>query len=267
MPQRAEDRQACLYCVARWGLVVRSQATRQETGPGTAPELAARSQGKKLRAMRRHPTALAVLLAFAPVFAPGENLHAVEQSPDGLADVCVDQRFEEFVKDGRSHEARLRVELRVLDDECGQDVQAILWKAPGGQISVHVLIADYPTITEGIERFLQQNPEAHGDAICETIDFDSKRVTPEQLSKVPALVDQLEKLQVPAVLEPLLIIHGMHFDLRIESGISESTYSFQGPGHPRPPEAQLHPLDRWSQELLRVIGLDCIVEATEQPSH
>lgn len=83
---------------------------------------------------------------------------AGERSLDVLAAHCIEARLNQFAEEQRGREARLRVEIRILDDECGETLHATLVEAPGGEISAKAIAADHSLVTEHIQHLLEEKP-------------------------------------------------------------------------------------------------------------
>lgn len=116
-------------------------------------------------------------------------------------------------------------------------------------------------IEDQVALLLAEEPPPDDPSICALISIDRASTSHPESPALGKLLQSLQELEVHPVLEPLLVIHGIYYDIRIESGVSESTFSFHALGHPRPSDSRLHPLDRWSQRLLTILGLDCTPDA------
>lgn len=206
--------------------------------------------------MRRHTTTLAVclcgLLAGSSVRAtPSEGFGG-----DLLID-CIELRIRDFVEEARRREASLRVEVEILDDDCGQTVELILWQGPNSDVGASGLLVDHETLLREVSEIRRKHPGWSEHAACEAIPLTHVEAEPDTVPKVRELAADLQALTVHPILEPLLIIHGLQYELRIESGISEARFFFHAPGYPRPTAEELHPLDDWSQRLHDLLGLAC----------
>lgn len=216
--------------------------------------------------MRRHPATLALWLctltasSIAGASPPGK-------SADALATECIQTCLESFVEQARKHRAQFRIEVETLDDDCGQTLQMVLWKAPDGAVAAEGLLADHVSIRAGVLELQRAHPEWPESSVCDALSLRRSEVIASEMAKLDQLAGELEEMLLPPVLEPLLIIHGLQYKIRIESGISESTFSFHAPGYPRPPAEELHPLDRWSQELRQLLDLHCDQEMESDEPH
>lgn len=206
--------------------------------------------------MRRYPAAVALCLcaltgsSIAGASPPG-------RSADALATECIQASLESFVEQARDHRAQFRIEVATLDDPCGQTLEMVLWKAPDGRVAAEGLLADHISIREAVIDLRRAHPEWPERSVCDALSLRRSETVASEMPKLAQLAGELEEMLLHPVLEPLLVIHGLQYEIRIESGISESKFSFHAPGHPRPPAEELHPLDRWSQELRHALGLRC----------
>lgn len=206
--------------------------------------------------MRRYTAAIAVALGGVVLLATAPS-RAGERPPDLVADQCIERRLERFLEEQRREEARLRVEVSILDDDCGKTIQAVLVETPEGQISAKALAAEHIIVTRQIERVLKESPEASETSLCTRIALVDRLVSSVEDPTLLELTERLKSLRLSPVLEPLLIVHGLQYDIRIESGISEARFSFHAPGYPRPRTESLHPLDQWIGTLRELLGLQC----------
>lgn len=179
------------------------------------------------------------------------------ESVDSLTSECIRSRLDTFVEEARKHRAKLRIEVEVLDDDCGQTVQIVLWKTPDGTVSAEGLLADHESVSQEVEELQRAHPEWSERSVCDALPLRESETAGADMSTLDQLAEGLQEMLLHPVLEPLLIIHGIQYEIRIESGISESTFSFHAPGYPRPSADQLHPLDLWSQELRHLLDLRC----------
>lgn len=213
--------------------------------------------------MRRHTAAIAAALGGVVVLATAP-CRAGERPPDLVADQCIEKRLKQFLDEQRGKEARLRVEVRILDDDCGATIQAVLVETPDGQVSAKALAADHTVVTRQIQQLLEESPKTSDTSLCTSIALSERLVSSVEDPTLLELTGRLKSLTLSPVLEPLLIIHGLQYEIRVESGISEARFFFHAPGYPRPREESLHPLDRWSEALRDLLGLQCKDEAQER---
>lgn len=205
--------------------------------------------------MRRNTAAIVVtltaLLASVPVALSAESPPALE------ADDCIEVLLEEFVRDARRIEAALRVDVRILDDTCGQTIQLVLLETPEGEVTSKALVADHESVVRQMTVLRDQNPDLPLTVLCKALELKTVREPEHGAGTLGRLLSDLRALRVTPVLEPLLVIHGVSYNLRIESGISEATFYFQAPVDRRPAAGPPHPLGRWAEDLRSVLGVTC----------
>lgn len=214
--------------------------------------------------MRRY-TATVACCGFLALTANAGADSAERRAPELVADSCIDGRIDSFVEEARGQQAVVRAEVRILDDECSETIQIVLWETPEGRARATALMADHVVAAQHVEKARSEQPQLTEASLCNSLPLITVTAGGEDEASLAKLIARLRELRIPPVLEPLLILHGLKYDLRIESGISEATFSFHAPGNPRPPQEALHPLDRWSQELFRVLGVGCRLPVEEQP--
>lgn len=206
--------------------------------------------------MRRHTPTLALGIC-AGVVASAACAVPSRDSADTPPIDCIELRAENFVEEARRPQAALRVEVEVLDDDCGQTVHMVLWQTTDGAVGAMGLLADHLAVPTSVLELQSEHPDWSESAVCEAVPMREVGISPSEVPRLLELADGVRELLVNPVLEPILIIHGLQYEIRIESGISESAFFFHAPGHPRPPPEALHPLDRWSQDLRESLGLEC----------
>lgn len=206
--------------------------------------------------MRRNSPTIAAL-AFCAM-ATLRPLAAAEQPQGALtADSCIEERFSDFLKEMRTQEVSVRVEVRVLDDACGQSLQLVLLQTPDGEVSARGLVADHLRASERADQLLRKNPDLPRSRLCHELPLKAASTTPSDLVKLSQLVQRLRGLRISPVLEPLLVLHGSQYEIRIESGVSEARFSFYGTEDTSSEASPQRPLERWSQDLRSVLGFQC----------
>ena len=205
--------------------------------------------------MRRNPPTVAAL-AFC-VMAALSPLAAEQPQGAVTADSCIEERLTDFSKEMRAPEASLRVGVRILDDACGQTLQIVLVQTPDGQLSARAIVADHLKASERADQLLRQNPDLPRSRLCHELPLKSVSTAPSDLVKLRQLVQRLRGLRISPILEPLLVLHGSQYEIRVESGVSEAKFSFYGTEDTSSEDSPQRPLERWSQDLRSILGLQC----------
>lgn len=151
--------------------------------------------------------------------------------------------------------------LQVLGD-CPLERQVILRGRPEwGEVKAEVLQPVGDSIAEQEERLQRQVDSLAPDEACERIKVSRREVSSSTNASLAELVEDLEHLQVPATFEPVMFIHGVHYQIWTAALVNTSTYKFYGPPYRRSARdtEALHPLDTWTQKLLSVLQASCPV--------
>lgn len=204
--------------------------------------------------MRRHTSTLSIvtLLAELAVFGTRPAPASVEETVDR----CARERVQGFFEKTRSQEATLRVEVEVLDDDCGETVFMTVVESPQGEAVARGLAFNYREALRSVRDLRQRQPNLPSRELCRAVQYRTEKLRGK--SSVPQdLAADLKALRASPVLAPLLVIHGIQYEVRIEAGVSESTFSFQAPGPPRSEADSVHPLERWSHSVRDALGLVC----------
>lgn len=205
--------------------------------------------------MRRNTAATGLMLA--TLLTGSADAGSNERAPEVEADDCIEMLLGQSIQDFRQRQARLRVEITILDGVCEQTVQLLALQTPDEEVAAEALVADHNAVLEQIYRLRLQSPDESLNALCGSVELPRVKPQDPQVSSLAELLSDLRDLQITAVPEPILVIHGVSYRIRIESGISETTVYFQSPQHPRPTEQIQHPLGRWAERLRGLLRVAC----------
>lgn len=204
--------------------------------------------------MRRHTSTLSIvaLLAELGIFGARPALANVEK----IVDRCAQERVQAYFEETRSREATLRVELKILDDDCGETVFLTMVESPQGDVLARGLAFNHREALRSVRKLRRGKPNLPSQELCRAIEYRTEESRCKS-SVARNLARDLKAMRISPVLAPLLVIHGIQYEVRIEAGVSESTFSFQAPGSPGPEGESVHALERWSHNFRDVLGLVC----------
>ena len=163
---------------------------------------------------------------------------------------------------GVTQQNELVVVLRIVDDECEATMHLTLTQKRQGDFpDLRVLLA-----------YSNPDPEfSTADRVVDTsCPMIREKIVGDQAGLSEKLAQHLMKLRkasMPVVPEPVLWLHGIHYDIRIYSVHAASKYQFVAPGWPRLQDTELNQLDVWAQELLGMLGLSCEVSSAQSSQY
>lgn len=148
---------------------------------------------------------------------------------------------------GATHE--LVVTLRVFDD-CRKERQVTISEDRSGKLEAVIV-----TLEASLRHALNEcTPEEPCEECCGRI--RSHRFSMEDADgKLRGLISELRVLAISPVIEPVIYLHGVRYELWITSVGNESYFRFSGPD-PQSAEAS-EPLEAWARKLLTATGLTC----------
>jgi len=150
--------------------------------------------------------------------------------------------------------------VRVYED-CPVERQVLLELKKSKEILATVTRPERCSIDAQIDNLRKRYPGKADTELCELLQVKSWTVSSTKIPKLKRLVDELLDIQVPVAFDPDLVVHGVRYSIWISRLHNRSYYEFQGPPFRRSARSgSLHPLDRWSQELLRTLDIACSLE-------
>ena len=177
------------------------------------------------------------------------------------AQPCWDSVFlarEDF--ENRSAGASFTMVVRVYED-CPVERQVFLERDDSGEILATITQPERQSIDTQLESLRQQYRGKSDTELCDLLQMKSWTVSSKKKPRLKGLIDTLLDLEVPVAFEPEIVIHGVRYSVWISRLHNRSYYEFQGPPFRRSARSgTLHPLDRWSQELLGTLGISCELE-------
>ena len=157
--------------------------------------------------MRRNTAAIGLMLA--ALLAGSADAVSTEKAPELLADDCIQELLKRSIEGFRRLEARLRVEVTILGGGCELTVQVLVLQTPDEQIAVEALIADHDLVLQQIIRLRHQSPDEPLTGLCNSVMLQEVELPDREVSSVAGLMSDLRELQIAAVPEPMLVIHGV----------------------------------------------------------
>jgi hypothetical protein len=163
-------------------------------------------------------------------------------------------------------EHELYVSARVVENSC--ELELSVWRGePEGPVHARARVAREDRFLEEFAALRAADPTASWESICIPDLLRVVEMTSIMMPELSRKVVELRDLQVSPVLDSVLIIHGLIYDIWISSGFAESAFHFHAPGRPRPPRRDLHPLDAWIEDVRNLIGVrGCEIKAIDGPS-
>jgi len=151
----------------------------------------------------------------------------------------------------------LVVIIRVVDDACEAQIHITLIQAKVAHpVSVRILLA-YPESAPPIGI-----GESVPDQDCPMVRARAPSAEEVPLEELRSHLERLAALRLSPVPEPVLWLHGIRYDFRIESPHATTEFHFWAPANPRPGSFRLQELDLWTRQLLELLQLDC----SDEPS-
>lgn len=212
--------------------------------------------------MRQYSPAIAAifgLLLCSPV------LRADPPSVERALDACIEAEAESVFRQSRKHEAILRVSVGIVDDVCDQTVLMLLWQDEGRDTFASGVVIDHGASTVQLEQVLKERSNLADAELCQQLVQRSTEAESDTMPVLETLARELFDLKICPVPPADLILHGIQYKIRIESGLSSASYEFYSSADRDPDWA--YPLDLWSQRLQNALRMRCLLpseQASEQ---
>lgn len=149
------------------------------------------------------------------------------------------------------------VVVRALGD-CEVERQVTVLRSASGVIEARVL---RPRGGSAAEQQAEQGPPARGivpSDPCRPVEMEAIVITAATKPELAPLLAELESMAISPVFEPVIFVHGVTYRVWVGSSLNVSYFDFEGPPFRRSArQGPIHPLDRWAQELFRVLGVAC----------
>jgi hypothetical protein len=197
-----------------------------------------------------------MLLAVAYTLVAGHP----QTSPESTAEVCIEALFEEAESNLRARPTQLKVGLRYLEGDCA--VLLLAWaEGTEGPVGAEALVVDYQATAGRIAGLRIARQSSTQKEECAEVRSMTVLSTASLQKAIRRSLSALNSLQLSPILPPVLIVDGGSYKLWISSGPSESSFTFEVPAG-NSAGASRHVLDRWSRDLLTVLGVSCPLAAT-----
>lgn len=156
----------------------------------------------------------------------------------------------------------LIVTLRAIDD-CGFERQLTLYSTDSGAVGAEIISVESP-IRNQLATLHKTHPGADLSAICNHVNVKKISLEPQNKNAIATFLAELRDIQISPVLESIIFLHDIRYELWVTSVGNESYFAFSMPGFPRSSEEFSHPLDIWAQRLLRSLKLHCDASGSEE---